>query len=77
MAANAGVIWLCACVRYWPYGGVGTCASVQLIGIVSKSLSQFKRLAHLNFLFFKYCVHGIHEKQVLVRLVIYTVVHIV
>ena len=49
MAATAGVIWLCACLRYWPYFGVGTCASVQLIGIVSKSFSQFKRLAHLNF----------------------------
>ena len=23
-----GVIWLCACVRYWPYCRVGTCASV-------------------------------------------------
>ena len=34
----------------------------------AKSLSQ-KRLAYLNFWFFKYCVHGIHEKQVLVRLV--------
>ena len=28
MAASAGVIWLSACVRYWPYRGVGTCASV-------------------------------------------------
>ena len=28
IAATAGVIWLCACVRYWPYRGVGTCASV-------------------------------------------------
>ena len=36
----------------------------------AKSLSQFKRLAHLNFWFFKYCVHGIHEKQVLVGLVV-------
>ena len=36
----------------------------------AKSLSQFKRLAHVNFWFFKYCVHGIHEKQVLVRLVV-------
>ena len=25
-------------VRYWPYRGVGTCASVQLIGIVSRIL---------------------------------------
>ena len=24
--STAGVIWLCACVRYWPYRGVGTCA---------------------------------------------------
>ena len=31
----------------------------------AKSLSQFKRLDHLNFWFFKYCVHGTHEKQVL------------
>ena len=41
----------------------------------AKSSSQLKRLAHLNFcfllfLFFKYSVHGIHEKQVLVRLVV-------
>ena len=36
----------------------------------AKSLSQFKRLARLNFWFLKYCVHGIHEKQVLVRLVV-------
>ena len=26
MAATAGVIWLCECVRYWLYRGVGTCA---------------------------------------------------
>ena len=25
---TTGVIWLCACVKYWPYFGVGTCASV-------------------------------------------------
>ena len=36
----------------------------------AKSLSQFNRLAYLNFWFFKYCVHGIHEKQLLVRLVV-------
>ena len=35
----------------------------------AKSLSQFKQLAHLNCWFFKYCVHGFYEKQVLVRLV--------
>ena len=28
MAAIAQVICLCACVQYWPYDGVGTCASV-------------------------------------------------
>ena len=28
MAATVEVIWLCACVRYWPYRGVGTFASV-------------------------------------------------
>ena len=34
MAATARVIWLCACVRYWPYRGVGRCASLLSIGIV-------------------------------------------
>ena len=34
MTATARVIWLCGCVRYWPYRGVGTCASVHLLGIV-------------------------------------------
>ena len=29
MAVIAGVIWLCACVRYWSYRGVGRRASVQ------------------------------------------------
>ena len=28
MASTAGVMWMCACVRYWPYRGVGTCAWV-------------------------------------------------
>ena len=28
VAVTAGVIWLYACVRYWPYHGVGKCASV-------------------------------------------------
>ena len=64
MAATAGVIWLCACVRYWPYRRVGTCASVQLIGIVSKSLIQFKRLACLNFWFFKYCVDSLRADEI-------------
>ena len=35
----------------------------------AKSLNQFKQLAHLNCWSFKYCVHGIYEKQALVRLV--------
>ena len=33
--ALLGGSWLCACVKYWPYRGVDTCASMQLIGIVS------------------------------------------
>ena len=31
VAATAGVVWLCACIRCWPYRGnrgVGTCVSV-------------------------------------------------
>ena len=28
MAVTVGVIWMCACVRYWPYRVVGKCASV-------------------------------------------------
>ena len=28
MNATIRVIWLCACLRYWPFWGVGMCASV-------------------------------------------------
>ena len=45
MAATAGLIWLCACVRYWPYGGVGTCVSVLklvLFNIIGVSYSHGK-----------------------------------
>ena len=35
MAATARVIWLCACVRYWPYRGVGRCASLLSFCIVT------------------------------------------
>ena len=41
-AATAGVIWLCACVRYWPYRRVGTCASVHnLVPANNKSSCYF------------------------------------
>ena len=40
MAATAWVIWLCACVRYWPYHGDGTCVSVLIS--VDKSLTVLK-----------------------------------
>ena len=33
MAATARVIWLCACVRYWPYRGVGRCAPLPSVDI--------------------------------------------
>ena len=56
MAATARVIWLCACVRYWAYRGVGTCASVHnlvvtmfLTGILSKNLSN-NRIRYQVFL---------------------------
>ena len=45
MAATAWLIWLCACVRYWPYGGVGTCVSVPklvLFNIIGVSYSHGK-----------------------------------
>ena len=35
MAVTTRVIWMCACVRYWPYRVVGTCASVHNFGIIS------------------------------------------
>ena len=34
MAATAGVIWLCACVRYRPYRRVGTCAWVHNLVVI-------------------------------------------
>ena len=41
MAATARVIWLCACVRYWPYRGVGRCASLLPIGIIVGTISLY------------------------------------
>ena len=38
MIATVRVIWLCACVRSWTYRGVGRCASLLSIGIVSKKV---------------------------------------
>ena len=49
MAATAQVIWLCACVRYWPYRGVGRCASLLSVGIITsisllcQALRQLRR----------------------------------
>ena len=40
MAANCPGMWLCACVKYWPYRGVGTCASVLIIGEVIQAVSR-------------------------------------
>ena len=36
MAATKRVLWLYACVRYWPYCGVGTCAfsSPEPLGLI-------------------------------------------
>ena len=39
MAATAKVIWLCACVRYLPYGGVSTCAQVLIITFALKTFN--------------------------------------
>ena len=36
MAATTRVIWMCACVSYRPYRGVGTCTSVLIIGVVHR-----------------------------------------
>ena len=41
MAANTtGVICSCACLRYWPYRGVGTCVSVLKL-VLLKQLERF------------------------------------
>ena len=37
---TTGVIWLCACLRYWPYRGVGTCVSVLKL-VLLKQLSRY------------------------------------
>ena len=44
MAATARVIWLYACVRYWPYQGVGRCTSLLSVGINSMSFQATNRL---------------------------------
>ena len=35
MAATARVIWLCACVRYWSFPGVGTVCFSSCCGLVN------------------------------------------
>ena len=57
MAATARVIWLCACVRYLPYGGVSTCAPVLIISFALKTFN----LGQNNF-FLKDCNLG-HNKM--------------
>ena len=57
MAATARVIWLCACVRYWPYRRVGTCTLVLIseIGIEPDNSQDLLRscvLVDLLFSFF-------------------------
>ena len=42
-AATAEVIWLCACVRKWPYCGVVTCASVLKLALVRLGLFEVLR----------------------------------
>ena len=39
-AAISGVICLCACVRYWPYCGVGMCASVLKLVLFAKGTTH-------------------------------------
>jgi len=41
MAATAGGIWLCACVRYWPYRGVGSVCFSSWLWSTSVSLCTF------------------------------------
>ena len=42
MAATKRVIWLCACVRYWPYREVGMCA------LTMQQTSKWEK--HLSYL---------------------------
>ena len=37
MAATARLIWLCACVRYWPHFGLVLSASLAVITVISDS----------------------------------------
>ena len=51
MAATAWLIWLCACLRYWPYGGVGTCVSVLklvLFNIIGVTYSHGKDIINCH-----------------------------
>ena len=51
MAATAWLIWLCACVRYWPYGGVGMCVSVLklvLFNIIGVTYSHGEDIINCN-----------------------------
>ena len=47
MAATSRVIWLYACVRYWPYREVGMCASVLKMVLFPLSASQVLKILHV------------------------------
>ena len=53
LAAAARMIWLCACIRYWPQRSDGTCASVQLLGIVKNLALSYKSPLSLKLFFMK------------------------
>lgn len=44
MAATAGVIWLCTCVKKWPYRGFGICALVLKLVLVRLGLFKVLRV---------------------------------
>ena len=49
MAATTEVIWLCACIRYWPYRRFCTCAPVlKILFINSVALVWLTIMSHLN-----------------------------
>ena len=55
MATTARLIWLCACIRYWPYCGVGTCAS--------SAVTWYKSMLLLSFYINQYYIFDEEDKS--------------
>ena len=63
MAANSRVIWLCACVMYWPYRGLVLSVSLAVIVLSMKTLPFKILFPHRLITLCVFATHLLMKKQ--------------